>query len=273
MGRLLFWFLLILTLEAHPAGEYSSIGGRSAGMGFCSVALSDPWSVFNNQAGMTWVNKITAEIYFENRFLLKELGLKAIGIELPVKSGTFGLSFQEFGFNLYNEMKTGLAFSKKFGKVFSAGVQLDYIRIHLGEDLGTKHLFTFEIGLEYHINHNLSFGVHFYNPISVKLVSYQNERIPSVINVGFSWKFSEGFITTVEAEKDIQLKPVFKAGLEYHFVKPVYVRIGLVTNPTMFTFGFGVEYGQVRFDFSSSYHLVLGYSPQVSLIYAFKMKE
>lgn len=270
MGRLLFWFLLILTLEAHPAGEYNTVGGRAAGMGFCSVAIADPWSVFNNPAGLSWVNKINAETYFENRFLMKELGLKAIGVDLPVKGGTFGLSFQEFGFSLYNEMRTGLAFGKKFGKPFSAGVQLDWLRIHLAEDLGTKNLFTFEIGLQYHINHSLSLGVHLYNPLSIKLVSYQNERIPSVFNLGLAWKFSEGFITTIEVEKDIQLKPIFKAGLEYHFVKPVYVRIGLLTNPTMFTFGFGVEYGQVNFDFSSSYHLVLGYSPQVALSYEFK---
>jgi hypothetical protein len=269
MGRVVFWFFFILTLEAHPAGDYTPCGGRAAGMGFSSVAIADPWSVFNNQAGLTWVNKINAEIYFENRFLVKEMALKAIGIALPIKSGTFGLSFREFGFSLYNEMTTGLAFGKKLGKSFSAGVQLDYLRIHLGEDLGTKHLFTFEIGMEFQINHNLCLGVHFYNPISVKLTSYANERIPSVINLGFSWKFSEGFITTIEVEKDIQLKPIFKAGLEYHFVKPVYIRIGLLTNPAMFTFGLGFEFGQVKFDFASSYHLVLGYSPQVSLIYAF----
>ena len=102
-------------------------------MGFCSVAMADSWSVFNNQAGMTGVRKITAEIYFENRFLVKELALKAVGVVLPVNAGTFGLSFHEFGFNLYNEMMTGLAFGKKLGKSFSAGIQLDYLRIHLGE--------------------------------------------------------------------------------------------------------------------------------------------
>jgi hypothetical protein len=269
MLRCIFWFLLLLSLKAHPAGEYTSYGGRAAGMGFSSVAIADAWSVFNNQAGLGWVNKITAELYFENRFLVNELSTKGIGIELPVRSGAFGLSFGEFGYSLYNEMKAGLAFGKKFGKSFAAGVQLDYLRIHIGEDLGTKHLFTFEVGLQYHINHNLCLGVHFYNPLSVKLASYDNERIPSVINLGFSWKFSDGFMTTFEAEKDIQLRPIFKAGLEYHFVKPVYIRVGVVTNPTMFTFGFGLELGQVQFDFSSSYHLVLGYSPQASLVYTF----
>src|ERR1039457_1013103 len=99
MGRFIFWFFFILTLEAHPAGNYTFCGGRAAGMGFTSVALADPWSAFNNQAGLGWVNKITAELYFENRFLVKELSLKAIGVELPVRSGAFGLSFQEFGFS------------------------------------------------------------------------------------------------------------------------------------------------------------------------------
>src|ERR1035438_7683390 len=252
MGRLVFWFFLILTLEAHPAGEYSTIGGRAAGMGFTSVSIADPWSVFNNPAGLSSLYKFSAGIYFENRFLMKELSLKAVYLDIPVKAGTFGLSCQEFGFNLYNEMKVGLAYGKKLGKSFSAGVQLDYLRIHLAEDLGTKNLFTFEIGIQYHINRNLSFGVHCYNPISVKLLSYADERIPTVINMGFAWKFSEGFVTTIEVEKDIQLKPVYKAGLEYHFVKPLFVRIGLLTNPTMFTFGFGVDFGQVRLDRKST---------------------
>jgi hypothetical protein len=270
MLRYIFWFLLFLSLKAHPAGEYTSCGGRAAGMGFCSVAMSDAWSVFNNPAGLTSVRKTTTGIYFENRFLVKEMSLKAIFLDLPVKAGTFGLSFREFGFSLYNEMKVGLAFGKKLGKSFSAGVQLDYLRIHLSEDLGTKNLFTFEIGVQYHINQTVCLGVHLYNPVPVRLASWQNERIPTVISMGLAWKFSEGFLTTVEVEKDIELKPVIKAGLEYHFVKPVFIRIGLSTNPTLFTFGFGVEFGQVRFDFASSYHLVLGYSPQVSLAYCFK---
>src|ERR1035438_7204661 len=146
MGRLVFWFFLILTLEAHPAGEYSTIGGRAAGMGFTSVSIADPWSVFNNPAGLSSLYKFSAGIYFENRFLMKELSLKAVYLDIPVKAGTFGLSCQEFGFNLYNEMKVGLAYGKKLGKSFSAGVQLDYLRIHLAEDLGTKNLFRSEFG-------------------------------------------------------------------------------------------------------------------------------
>jgi hypothetical protein len=48
------------------------------------------------------------------------------------------------------------------------------------------------------------------------------------------------------------------------------VRGGISTNPGIYSFGFGVDYKKLRVDFSSSVHNVLGYSPQISLIYTFK---
>jgi hypothetical protein len=49
--------------------------------------------------------------------------------------------------------------------------------------------------------------------------------------------------------------------------------MGLLSNPATFTFGFGLEFGNLQFDIASSYHLVLGYSPQASVVYYFGKKK
>ena len=60
-----------------------------------------------------------------------------------------------------------------------------------------------------------------------------------------------------------------KAGIEYHFVKPLFIRIGYMSDPSQFTFGFGLRFGKLNFDIASSYNVVLGFSPQGSIIYLF----
>lgn len=93
-------------------------------MGNASVAISDLWSAFNNQAGLAWLETSHAGVYYENRFLMKELGYKEL-VAYPLKSGTIGLSFNHFGYSAYNESKIGLAFAKAFGKYLAFGLQLD----------------------------------------------------------------------------------------------------------------------------------------------------
>jgi hypothetical protein len=262
--------LFLVSSCVFAAGDFPSAGGRAAGMGSAAVAVSDPWSVFNNQAGVAGVRKITAGIFFGNGFLVKELGIRSIGAILPVKAGGFGLSFQYFGYSLYNEIKGGVCFARNFGKYFSVGVQLDYFRIHIAEDLGNRNLFTFEIGMQYRVTDNLCLGVHFFNPVPVNIIPDPVEKLPVIINLGLSWKFASNFLGAVEVEKNMRERPVLKAGLEYNLVKPFFLRIGIVTGPTMFTFGFGFEFGSLKFDLASSWHPVLGYSPQGSLVYSFK---
>ena len=272
MCRKLIFLILWMcsSLELFSAGEIHVAGARAAGMGYCSASLTDEWSGFNNQAGLGWQKNFTIGIWYENRFLLKELGIKSAGAVLPFRGGTFALTFEHFGFSLYSEMKTGIAFGRSFGKHFGVGVRLYYLRIHIAGDYGTRHMASFEIGFQYRADEKWTIGVHFSNPVPVRVHRYQDEHLPVVIRLGIAYQPSRKFLATVEAEKDLSMKPNIRAGIEYHFAKPAYLRIGIMTNPVEFTFGFGLEPGKFRFGISSSYHLYLGYSLQTSLVYVFR---
>jgi len=264
-GCLIFvMFFLIVNIWAQ--GNFPT-GGKSESMAGASVTNRDLWSAFNNQAGLAYVRNMSAGIIYENNFLLKELGSKAGAFALPVNSGTFALSVYQFGFNLYNENKIGLAYAMPLSENFSAGVQVDYLLTQLAENYGRKGLFTFELGLMAKLTDKLYMGAHVFNPARVKLTDYIEERIPTHIRFGFNYIFSDKVNLVAEVEKDINYKPIFKVGIDYEIVKNVYVRTGVANNPSVFAFGFGVNMKKFKVDFGTSKHNALGYSPALSVMY------
>jgi hypothetical protein len=211
----------------------------------------------------------SAGIYFENRFLLKDLSLKAMALTIPSGKGAFGISFRYFGFSLYSEMNAGIAYGMRLTKRFSTGIQVDYRRLHIADGFKDNSVFSCEIGLQYRATDHLWIGLHVANPVPVKLSAVTNERLPALMRFGVSWRITAGLQSDLEVEKDLVHKPVLKAGLEYRPAKKLVIRIGLLTNPATFTFGAGLDLGNLQFDIASSYHFVLGYSPQASLTYIF----
>ena len=92
------------------------------------------------------------------------------------------------------------------------------------------------------------------------------------MRLGMAYTFSEKVFVTFEAEKDIDFKAVFKAGMEYKANDKIYLRAGIGTNPNLATFGVGVYHKGLKFDIASSYHQVLGFTPEISLVYQFEKK-
>ncbi len=280
--RMLSAVLLVFIGFQPEASNYDTpLGSRSASMGGVGVALDDFWSVQNNPAGLAYFDRIAAGFYYENRFLLKELGLKAGGFIIPARSGSFGVNLNYFGYSEYNEKKAGLAYGRKFGNKFSAGVQLDFLSTSIAEEYGNKNTVTFDLGIRALPLKNLVIAAHVFNPIRVKLENEYDERFPTVFRLGASYTFSEDLVLAVETEKDLNFKPLFRAGVEYKIVEPVLVRFGYSTLPSTtgtdnfsiasaYSFGFGLKLGKVMIDCSASVHQILGWSPQVSFVYGFK---
>jgi len=271
MNQKLYPLLFFLLFSLHLFAGHDNVpqGARSAAMAHASVALTDFWSLQNNQAGLAYNETFAAGIYYENRYLTKELSLKSGGVVLPTNSGNFGLNISYFGYPKYNESKIGLSYARSFGDVLAIGLQLDYLLTSIAEDYGKKGVATFEIGILSKINENLTLGAHVFNPISAKLAEYDDERIQAIIRVGAAYAFDNNIIVSVEVEKDMEYDPIFKLGLEYRIIEKIYVRGGISTNPGLYSFGFGLDFKKLKIDFSSSVHQTLGYSPQISLIYNF----
>ena len=269
--QLLSLLLFILSIPfSYGWSDNYHLGARHSGIANASVSLSDVWSVHHNQAGLGFVKKAGAGVYYENRFLLKELSLKGGAFAYPIKAGTFGLCVSSFGYANYSESKIGLAFGRSFGEKFSAGIQLDYLNTHIGENYGKRSALAGEIGVQAKPLKNLTIGAHIFNPTRAKQDDYNDERIPTIVRLGADYKFSDKVFVAIETEKDIDHKPVFKAGFEYIPTEVLYLRAGISTNPSQSSFGFGLKLKQFKLDIASSFHSVLGFTPQVGIVYEMK---
>ncbi|MEZ5084412.1 MAG: hypothetical protein R2750_13345 [Bacteroidales bacterium] len=255
-------------------------GGRSAGMAYSSVTLSDFWSIQNNQAGLANLTAFAAGINYENQFLVNEMSLKSGGFVAPSKFGVFGLNYQYFGYSQFSRSKIGLAYGKSFGEKISAGLQLDYLSTHIAEDYGNKSNVTFELGVRAVLSENLVLAAHTFNPINAKLEDQFGERISAIYKLGLMYTITDDFLIMAEAEKAMNFKPLIRGGIEYIIIEQLSARVGYSTLPSssgsddfsiasLYTFGFGLKLGSLDIDFAASVHQVLGWSPVVSLVYKF----
>jgi hypothetical protein len=256
-----------LFLQHTHAQYWVPTGSRSSSMANTSVAASDPWSVHNNPAGMAFLKQPSAGIYFENHYSLKELCYQAAALTFPTRYGVFGSSFFYSGNSFFNTLKGGIAYAMAFGHRFSAGIQLDILHTGLSGNYGSRTSGTFEAGLQVHLTDKLILGAHIFNASHAPLSNYQNERIPTVMNVGLSYSYSGILSITSEVLKYSETPAELLTGLEYKFFGKGFARLGLATSPFRYTFGTGFVFKQLTIDFSASYHEILGFSPQTSLQY------
>ena len=245
-------------------------GGRGNAAGKCSVSLSDFWSIQNNPAGMADYKVFGSGLSYENRFLMKELSFYNTALVIPVKIGTFGLSFSRFGFEKYNENNLALAYARAFSPYFKMGLKLDYLLFKFSDEYAKRRTATFEIGIQSNITDDLCIGAYLFNPINVKLKTIHNERIPVIFRFGLSYYVTKDFLMTSEVEYETEKKLDYRFGIEYHTLKEFYIRAGIYTNPATATFGVGYTLSRVVIDISTTLNQRTGVSFQSSLIFKFK---
>ncbi|MCK9448289.1 MAG: hypothetical protein M0Q41_04845 [Bacteroidales bacterium] len=250
-----------------------SIGGRSAAMGNASVALTDFWAIQNNPAGIALQQNITAGFAYQSRFMMKELSLKSVAVSAPMNFGVLGLSFNQFGYSLYNENKLGIAYARAFGANYRLGIQLDYLYHYIADDYEHFKGVTFELGAQADITDNFSIGAYVFNLPHLKRSKLTNEMIPIILRFGFLYKFTPSLIGLAEFGKGLDFEPDLRFGAEYEVTSYFVVRSGIGVNPGIVTFGTGLLLNAFSFDIAAELHPVLGASLQAGLIYTFPKKS
>ena len=262
--NLTFLLVVVLNLATLYAGNLIPIGSRSAGLNNATVASSDGFSVFQNQAGLASLKNISAGISIENRFFSPELNAGGFYFAAPTKIGVFGISVSRFGYSLYSESKYGLTYSKMLGDRLAMAVQLDYFEIRLGDIYGSKSLITGEVGFIATMTDDLNIGVHLFNPTRTRISQQPIENLNTALRIGLAYSFSSELESFLELEKELSSTLVTKAAIEYNINKKFFFRVGLSNNPNFLSFGFGAKLKSIRLDIAAQYHQVLGITPQIS---------
>ena len=265
---LILLLFILLPGRLFAGGDSFSLGARSAAMGRTSVAMGGFWGLTNNQSAISLAQQYQVGIHYESRLGLNELSTKAIGVisPLPRNIGVMGISFIHFGYSSYNEMKLGLAYARSFAPFFRLGIQLDYLRINIGDNYGSKDIFTFEVGMQSDIGERITIGVYTFNPIGIKISEDHGEKLASVFRLGLLYKIENYLLISLEAEKRTSINPVVvRLGMEYDLKSKFYFRTGIASRYEVFTLGFGMKLKFIKIDLAAGMHQILGFSPQMSM--------
>lgn len=271
MKKTLTIIVILLSLNTIYADNYP-VGASCLSLAGSTVAVSNLWSVYHNQGALGFFEGIETGIYYENRFILPEYGVKSMAFAMSLKTGTIGVNLTSFGFSKFSDNKVGISYSLKLAEFISAGIQIDYFYINQESYYGDISTVSGEIGVYATPFENFYIGAHVFNPWRTKVVNYQDERLPTIFRLGISYDFSEEVQLSVETEKDLDYAPIFKSGIEYEPLNNFILRTGVSFSESEFypAFGIGYSFKNLTLDLAFETHPILGTKSGVSLSYAFK---
>lgn len=259
---------ILLLCSLHLSSQNSVFTGtnaRSIALGGTGVAAEGLAALGNNPAGLANLEDWGVSAQAEQRFLLSELQLFSAAGALATASGTFGLQLNYYGFEQYNEQKVGLTYSRKLFDQLYLGAQVGLFNLRIPE-YGNRTLVTADLGLLAPLSRYISFGMHLIQPMRVEVVD--GEELPTVLRFGLDYRPSEKIHLLAEVEKDIQKTARIHTGLEYQIIEPLFLRLGVATEPASVSFGIGyVLTGGLAIDVAAGYHHILGFTPAVGVVY------
>lgn len=268
--KLLKWIIVfnVISLQVYSQGGKYDLGARSAGLATASVTISDSWSMFNNIAGITEVDGPTSALSYQNRFSVSALNTMGAAFIQPTSFGHLGISLFRFGDELFNEQKIGFAFADEIG-IVSLGFGVNYLQINI-EGVGRRAILPIEFGGIATLHEKFVIGAHITNINQAKVSRTNNERLPTIMKMGLSYRPLSNLMMNVELEKDLDFEEVFKAAFEYNFVKQFYARTGFRTAPFIATFGLGFDSSKFLVDYAYSNDSRIGDIHELSVVYQFR---
>ncbi|WP_026966165.1 hypothetical protein [Algoriphagus terrigena] len=257
-----FWAITISQAQTDPLSQ--AHGARSQGMGSAKVILPDAWTYFNNIGALDRLEQTEISAGFDHRYGISELSTVDLAVGWKNNFGTLGLGLSRFGGKLFNQQLIGLGFSNTLG-IVSLGAKIDWFQTQI-EGFGTGHALIFSLGGVAELGPKFFLGANFSNLNQAKISNNSEQRLPTAVQLGISYLPSESLRIQAEVEKDIEIDPVFKAGIEYRLRDWIYLRTGISSNPSRLSFGLGMRKNQFGFDYAYGQNTSLGRTHHLSLV-------
>jgi hypothetical protein len=265
----LFSLVLLLWVNLFATNDNSTLGARQNALAGNDLFVNNVWASHNNVSLLGNISEFQGGVFYQNRFMLKQLGLKAFAAALPLNNAAFGLSFNSFGYNVYQENQLKLSYGMKLGEKVTAGVGLSWLNNQINSEYAQKYNFIIpEMAITFKVTDKLTAASSVYNPMMQKIKSSRyDERIPTIFKLGAQYIFSDKVIFHTQIDKDLDFDASVKAGVEYLISDKINVNLGIATSPTIAAFGVGYNLTNWVLNFGASVHQQLGVSPSVGIIY------
>ena len=253
------------------SGDNASLGARAIAMGNSAITQTDPWAIFNNPAGLAQSENIEAIFGYQTIFDFAPFNTGTVGVIFPLHWGVTGFGITKFGDNTFNTQTLHLGFGHHIG-MMQLGARVNYSQYHI-DGFGNHGIIMADVGGIAQITPDFSFGAYIYNLSQSKISNETQERKPTMIALGVAYCPAEVLTITITGEKELELAPQLKFGLEYQVVKNVTVRSGFSSKTKSHSFGAGVQLKKVTIGYGMKANRNVGQTHSFSLGYTFKKRK
>jgi hypothetical protein len=266
---IIFWF----TVALCPVGMFAQFpelrgNARSRGMAGAGVMLTDQWSAFNNPAGLAQLLSPVFGIYYENYYLVPELGLGAFSLSIPTRTGNFSAGFSAFGVSGLRQSRAVLSYGKSLGKKTAIGMGIHYLTLTQPEGYQDFYAVIPSLGIQYDPHKKLTLGISVFNPACQHYLPVGNLLVPARVNAGAGYQFDNNVLICLEMDKPFREQPSYYGGFEISLHKQFMVRFGITSGAlARFSLGAGYTSQRLSVDLAFSHHKVLNFTTAIAIGY------
>jgi len=266
----LFVFCIICYINTY---SQTRIGAPNEAIGNASSTTSNIWSVWHNPAGISTHQQLSVGISYRTIQDLEGFNTASFTAALPLKIGALGLGVSRFGDQLYNEQLVSLSYGNKFG-ITDLGIRVAYHQYHF-EGFGNKGLPVISFGGITTITPEFLIGAFIENINQAKLSDFQDERIPTIMQLGVSYRPIESVSLNIDVQKDIERAATVLIGVSYAIIDNLTINTGFNTNPSKQFFGLDFRPNNIKamLSYAIAQQEALGFSHQVSIQYDLRNKK
>jgi len=268
MYKQILTLVIFLSLVANT-GAFDFSSGRGIGLGQ-SVLLSETSasSLVNLPGAGINNNQWKMELGVNRKFELKELDEIIIAGALRKGKFSFSLGLSQFGYaDLYSEKTVKLSSAYVINEI-SFGLSFSGLFLDFGGGYEGLSALTFGLSANYHKkNYYASFMAD--NLTLPKLEENSPEYRPK-FNFYFEYDTQKSFSVTARTTFENRQKPQFALGQIIDISTDASILWGLSSEPLIYGGGLEYDFKSMLFDYTVSYHPVLGFTHGISITYGSK---
>ena len=270
MKKIFFILIFNFLYLSHILAQVQEILPSGVAPAGADVAFTEQWLAFANPATLGRAESVVASVGYENRYFAPELSDEYLLVAVPTKYFNVGASFNFFGYADYHEMMAALTVARRFG-IVAFGVEFDYFNMFLPDEVGYRHAFTAQVGLQVDVTEQCVLGFRMFNP-SFSQVDYNDvaRRLPVMMHVGCNYRFIDDLDLLVEVGYVLNRGVDWAVGMEYRIMPELLVRAGARgADYVIPSLGVGIGFAGFRFDLMAEADFRIGMSLLSNLAYRF----
>ena len=254
--------------KSHAQTSMDLLGSaQSQALGAATTAYRADTGGHANPAAMAFQAQSSIQFFAREAYGLSDLRVGAAHVTIPVRPvGSVGTGASSFGSDDYRETYFNLGAARTFQlgglQVLAVGFNARYYRTSIAR-YGSAGAMGFSAGLLVPIHTSIDIGIHATNLNAPSLAS--GVSLPRTIAAGLAYRVAEHATLLIDGFQDFDFPLSIRSGLEVVPVSFLALRAGVMTEPTRFTMGIGLQTGPLHANLAADQHEALGWSPSAGV--------